>query len=43
MTDRMRGSRAKVAMMNLAVSYEMLAVRAEMRELAEKPTKHQDD
>jgi hypothetical protein len=31
MTDYLRGPRAKVAMMALAVSYEMLAVRAEQR------------
>ena len=43
MTDRMRGPRAKVAMMILAVNYEMLAVRAQMRELAEKLSKQQDD
>ena len=36
MAVQLRGPRAKVAMMNLAVSYEMLAVRAQMRELAGK-------
>ena len=30
-------------MMSLAISYEMLAVRAQMRELEEKLSKHQDD
>ena len=43
MTDRVRGQRAKVAMMILAVNYEMLAVQVETRQLAEKLAKHQDD
>jgi hypothetical protein len=43
MTDHVRGPSAKVGMMSLVVSYEMLAVRAQMRELAEKLSKHQDD
>jgi hypothetical protein len=43
MTDHLRGPRAKVAMMSLAVSYEMLAVRAQMREIAKKLARHQDD
>lgn len=38
--DQLRGSRAKVAMMILAMEYEMLAVRAEQRELAQKPARH---
>jgi len=38
-----RGPSAKVAMMSLAVSYEMLAVRAEQRELAEKLARRKDD
>lgn len=42
MTDRMRGPRAKVAMMILAVNYEMIAVRAEQRELAEKLARYKD-
>lgn len=42
MTGRMRGPRAKVAMMKLAVSYEMIAVRAEQRELAEKLARYKD-
>ena len=42
MTDRLRGVRAKVAMMILAMEYEMLAVRAEQRELAQKPARHRD-
>ncbi len=42
MTDRMRGPRAKVAMMILAVNYEMLAMRAEQRELAEKLARYKD-
>jgi hypothetical protein len=42
-TDRVCGSRAKVAMMVLAVKYEMLAVQAEMRELGDKLARHQDD
>ena len=42
MTDRMRGPRAKVAMMGLAVKYEMLAMRAEQRELAEKLARYKD-
>ena len=43
MTDHLRGPRTKVAMMALAVSYEMLAVRAQMREIAKKQARHQDD
>ena len=39
MTDQLRGSRAKVAIMILAMEYEMLAVRAEQRELAQKPAR----
>jgi hypothetical protein len=42
MTDHVRGPRAKVAMMVLAVNYEMLAVRAEQRELAEKLARYKD-
>jgi hypothetical protein len=42
MTDRMRGPRAKVAMMTLAVKYEMLAVRTEQRELAAKLARYKD-
>ena len=42
MTDRVRGPSAKVAMMKLAVSYEMIAVRAEQRELAEKLARYKD-
>jgi hypothetical protein len=42
MTDHMRGPRAKVAMMILAMNYEMLAVRAEQRELAEKLARYKD-
>jgi hypothetical protein len=42
MIDRMRGPRAKVAMMILAVNYEMLAVRAEQRELAEKLARYKE-
>ena len=42
MTDRMRGPRAKVAMMVLAANYEMLAVRAEQRELGEKLARYKD-
>jgi hypothetical protein len=42
MCDHMRGSSAKVAMMKLAVMYEMLAVRAEQRELAEKLAGYKD-
>lgn len=42
MTDHMRGPRAKVSMMALAVNYEMLAVRAEQRELAEKVARRKD-
>jgi len=41
-TDHMRGPRAKVAMMILAVNYEMIAVRAEQRELAEKLARYKD-
>ena len=40
--DHVRGPSAKVAMMSLAVSYEMLAVRAAMRELAEKLARYKD-
>ncbi len=43
MAYHMPGPRAKVAMMDLAVSYEMLATRAAMRELAEKLARHKDD
>ncbi len=42
MTDHMRGPRAKVAMMVLAVNYEMLAVRARQRELRERPARDKD-
>ncbi len=35
-TDRVRGAQAKVAMMLLAMNYEMFAVRTEQRELAVK-------
>ena len=42
-TDHVRGQRAKVSMMGLAVTYEMLAVRAQMRELAEKLARYRDD
>lgn len=42
MTDRLRGARAKVAMMILAMEYEMLAVRAQQRELAQKLARHRD-
>jgi hypothetical protein len=42
MTDQLRGQSAKVAMMILAVEYEMLAVRAEQREVAEKLARYKD-
>ena len=42
MTDHVRSAGAKVAMMKLAVNYEMLAVRAEQRELARKPSRQKD-
>ena len=42
MTAHMRGAHAKVEMMALAMSYEMLAVRAAQRELAEKLTRNRD-
>lgn len=42
MTVRLRGSRAKVAMMVLAMEYEMLAVRAEQREATEKLARYRD-
>jgi hypothetical protein len=42
MTDRMRGPRAKIAMMKMAVQYEMLAVRARQRELAAKLARYRD-
>ncbi len=36
------GPHAKVAMMDLAVSYEMLAVQAQQRELAAKLARYKD-
>lgn len=42
MTDHVRGPGAKVAMMSLAVSYEMLAVRIATRELAAKLARYRD-
>ncbi len=35
-SERVPGPRAKVAMMRLAMTYEMLGVRAAQREIAEK-------
>ena len=35
-TNRMRGAHAKVAMMLLAMNYEMLAVRTDQREVVKK-------
>ena len=42
MTAHVRGPRAKVAMMSLAVTYEKLAVREEQRELGEKLARYRD-
>lgn len=42
MVAHLRGPHAKVAMMKLAVSYEMMAVRAEQRELGEKLQRDRD-